>query len=737
MTDQPHYAVRSGASHSRSIGITKRATPLTLTWTGDQRVRFSDFQVNEIGKDGKVVHLRYLGSADGQAVPPPQEPVEDSKEKTKSEQTIDKAKDADPPKEEKQPEVAAEDVAVLAGLTSDKFAADLVLLYQGGSGADGEKLTSVTSDPVDDKSKRGQIHGEVRRIFKSTLETNTEDSGAIVAVKVSSRKGRRRNNRGPRDQREEKPAGEFLHFTLYKDNRDTMDAVNQIARALRIKPQSVCYAGTKDRRASTAQRCSVRYVRQRALAGASSKLWGIATGDYEYREQPLHLGELLGNEFVIVIKNCKIIGETTERPLLETLEALKTHAQTALDRMADQGWINYFGHQRFGTYQVGTHEVGKLIIGGKWEEAVMALLSYDAEIASKVADGEVPQEAMKRDMYARHHACMLFKTGQDPEKAVKLMPSRFAAETCILRHLTRLGKASLNDFSGALTHITRGLRSMYLHAYQSHVWNNAASRRWELHGDKVVKGDLVIVEGEAAPLVAGQDQDGDDIVNPVEDEDEASVRARPLTEDEAASGRYTIHDVVLPSPGYDVVYPDNEIGDFYKDFMAREENGGLDPHNMRRIRREFSLPGRYRKLMGRFLAPPSIDFRLYDDEAEQMHPTDMDAIKAARGGGGKRPRDGDAKDDAARKRAKVNGDADAVDKGDEPVAEAPSQQQQASEEEDKMQQGEDEATQAGSKIAAVVKFQLGSSAYATVVLRELMGDLPDESGQTTSGEADA
>ncbi|PHH91087.1 hypothetical protein CDD83_1715 [Cordyceps sp. RAO-2017] len=732
MADQEHYNARGTASHSRSIGITQRATPLTLTWTGDQRVRFTDFQVNEIAPDGTVVHLHKIGLGPGQKQEKPsQEAPVHKPETTHSENGTDSVtKRVEPgqegPATEPKTEVPAEDVAALSSLAGDKFAQDLVNLFQGADGEPGEKPTSVVSEPVSDKSKRGQIHGEVRRIFRSTIETSTDDAGAIIAVRASSRKGRRRN-RGARDQVEDKPTGEYLHFTLYKDNRDTMDAVNQVARILRIKPQIIGYAGTKDRRASTAQRCSIRYMRQRALAGANNKLRGIVTGDYEYSDERVHLGRLLGNEFVIVIKNCKVVGQPAELSPAElspaeSFEALKTHVQAALDHMTAHGWINYFGHQRFGTHQIGTHEVGKLIIGEKWREAVTALLSYDEEIASKAAGGEVPTDATKRDEYARHHACMLFRTGQDVEKAARIMPSRFAAETCILRHLTRLGSGSLADYPGALTHITRGLRSMYLHAYQSHVWNHAASRRWELHGAKVVAGDLVLVEGEAAS--AGQDQDGDDIVNPTtgEDDDEARLRARPLTEEEASGGRWTIDDVVLPSPGYDVVYPANELGRFYEDFMGRADNGGLDPHRMRRLRREFSLPGRYRKLMARFLAAPSADVRPYADDAQQMHPTDLDRVRAA--AGKKRRRDGDGDDDDdgvpagsnGSKRAKIDDDAHRPPPEDGAAAPPPP-----------------------SKTAVIVKFQLGSSAYATVALRELMGDLPapEPSGSGTEAGAAA
>ncbi|KYK60030.1 pseudouridine synthase TruD/Pus7 [Drechmeria coniospora] len=660
--------------------------------------------------------------------------------RAKSPQRIDKTQEQKRTEAQRKPEeshnsepgptepvevVPPKDIAVLTSLAGEKFAQDLVKLFQGTMGENDQEMTQVKSGPLDDKSKRGQIHGEIRRIFQSKIGTTTDDSGAIIALK-SWKKKNKRKPRGTRAETDATPAGEYLHFTLYKDNRDTMDAVNQIARMLRARPQAVGYAGTKDRRASTSQRCSVRHANKRALAGTNGKIWGVATGNYEYRDEPIHLGQLRGNEFVITLKNCAIVGNGAENSVSERLETMKANVQKAMEHMAAHGWINYFGHQRFGTHQVGTHQIGQLILADKMEQAVLAVLSYDPEIAQKAADGLLPTEATKRDEYLRHQACMLYKTGQDPEKAVKLIPPRYSAETCVLRHLTRQGNGSQKDHSGALVHITRGLRSMYLHAYQSYVWNHTASRRWQQHGGTVIKGDLVIAEAGAVPPAGeeNQDEDDDGIVHPIDDEDEAAVRARPLSEEEASSGRFTIHDVVLPTPGYDVIYPDNEIGEFYKEFMGRHENGGLDPTNMRRRRREFSLPGRYRKLMNRFLAPPTISFKLYSEDTEQMHPTDLDIVKATtRGNDSKRKRrdDEEGAEGVSGKRAKAEGaTAEAVDEcvKDEaaPVAEVGDG-------------GEREAPEPEpTKIAAIVKFQLGSSAYATVTLRELMGDVPDADG---------
>ncbi|QPC73646.1 hypothetical protein HYE68_004398 [Fusarium pseudograminearum] len=736
MAEQNHHTARGTTSYTRSIGISQRVTPLAISWTGEMRTRFSDFQVNEISEDGTVLHLQQIGIA-GEEAPAtetkkgangesevketkPEEPARDA-EKQSSNETTAETNAAQP---EQVNEVSAEDAAILEGLTDQRFAQELIEVYKAGSGPDSDKRKTVTSEAMDDRAKRGQVHQEIRRIFKSRVDTNTGDDGAIIATLIPPRKAnsKKRGRGGGRGGggRDEKPAGEYLHFTLFKENRDTMDAVNQISRFLKVKPQVIGYAGTKDRRASTVQRCSVRYMRPRNLAGINGRIWGVSTGDYEYKDKPIYLGQLLGNEFVIAIKSCQMVGENSDESIAQQVEKLKKNVDSSLSHMNEHGWINYFGHQRFGTHEVGTHQIGQLILGDKYEEAVKSLLHYDDEIAQKAEAGEIPEEPSKRDEYLRNQACMLFLTNKDVRRAIDIMPRRFSAENCIFRHLNRQGAQSRRDFIGSLVHITRGLRSMYLHAYQSYVWNHAVSRRWELHGENIIPGDLIIAPAETTPLVSGQDQDGDDIINPVEDDEDTPVRARPLTAEEAASGNYTIFDIVLPTPGYDVVYPENDMGEFYKEFMGRDENGNLDPYKMRRMRREFSLPGRYRKIMNRFLAAPSAEVRAYSDDTEQMHPTDLDNIKASKPANRKRSRD-DAESDSTAKKAKVE---------DSTEIEMTDASGQVGEGETAPSENTSEATPAVQepiKIAVIVKFQLGRSAYATVALRELMGDPPADS----------
>jgi tRNA pseudouridine13 synthase len=161
-------------------------------------------------------------------------------------------------------------------------------------------------------------------------------------------------------------------------------------------------------------------------------------------------------------------------------------------------------------------------------------------------------------------------------------------------------------------------------------------------------------------------------------------RARPLTASEAESGQYTIFDVVLPLPGFDVEYPANACGEWYKTFMASEEGGQLDPHNMRRKQKDFSLSGGYRKVLARIGETYDVAVHAYSNEDEQFIKTDMDKIKE----GANAAANGDASGRAAAENGNIKDDMAVEGESDK-------------------------------KLAAVLTFQLGSSQYATMALREL------------------
>lgn len=82
---------------------------------------------------------------------------------------------------------------------------------------------------------------------------------------------------------------------------------------------------------------------------------------YRFAANGLTLGDLKGNHFTIVLRDVK---GANEGELEEALQSLKNN-----------GYLNYFGMQRFGTSSVLTHTIGCAIMKKKFEEASDLILN--------------------------------------------------------------------------------------------------------------------------------------------------------------------------------------------------------------------------------------------------------------------------------------------------------------------------------------------------------------------------
>ena len=651
----------------------------------------------------------------------------------------------------------------------------------------------VTSGVID-RQKRSIIHQDIRRMFNSRLETMTDNDGAMMITAMTekpnfhartpmntntrnndrgsqrgnnSANGRdngrvngRVNGRGHADRSRKqastsKPSwedlgGKYLHFSLYKENKDTMEAISWLAKQVQMNPRSFQFAGTKDRRAVTVQRVSVERVLVNAMISAGRTLRNAYIGNYQYRPHPLQLGELTGNEFVITLRGCDFhYPVPLESKLI--IEGAQTVVNEAIQNLRERGFINYYGLQRFGTFSVGTDIVGVKMLQGDFKGAVDAILDYSpASLAAAQNPVAGNTDKVSMDDRARAHALHSYRTTNKKGQALLDLPRRYSAESSIIRHLT--GKSDhREDYLGALQTISRNLRLMYVHAYQSLVWNLAVSERWKRFGSSVIEGDLVLVDdhpekSEDVAEAENVDADGEAIVLPSNDDrainpDDIFERARALTKEQAESGKYNIFDIVLPTPGYDIVYPSNEIGSFYEEFMASERGGGLNPHDMRRQWRDISLSGSYRKILARPGKDFSFEIKTYRHEDEQFVETDLDRLgmgpKPQRNGYSRRERDNHKNQDTTAaslvgikqesRPAQEDGDSEMKqDKDDASNGDDTrdlTKTKSGSQESEDMDQG-GVSLLGGAyrdyKIAVVLKLQLGTSQYATMALRELM-----------------
>lgn len=560
---------------------------------------------------------------------------------------------------------------------------------------------------------RTDAHIAVRRIFNGKIDTMTNDDNTI-AIKVAAAANNHpnaralpgskgKNNRPKGKVGWDELGGEHLHFTLYKENKDTMEVLYFIASQLKLHVKNFQFAGTKDRRGVTVQRVSAYRVAADRLQGVNPTLKQARLGGFKYNPQGLELGELFGNEFVITLRDCTFPGQHGEAAA--QLEAAKHIVGEAVSQFQERGFINYYGLQRFGTFAISTDTIGRKMLCGDLESAVDDILTFSPE-ALAAAQNPDPAAKISKDDIARAEALHIWKTTKKAGAALDKLPRRFQAENALIRHLGWTERQTgemrrLKDWQGGLQNIPRNLRLMYVHAYQSLVWNKAAGRRYELHGNNVVAGDLVLVHQHTDKEAKKEEEEtiddaGEIIVRPAAHDTATSLedkfeRARALTAEEAASGKYSIFDLVLPLPGFDVVYPSNEIGAFYTEYMGSEAGGKLNPRDMRRKWKDVSLSGSYRKVMAR---PQGLAWEVkpYVRDEDQLVQTDLDKLIA---------------------KAKTEGNADALG-GAEALLGSDKKAEEA-EQDTTMQDSSEEAT----KLAVVIKMQLGSSQYATMALREL------------------
>lgn len=138
-------------------------------------------------------------------------------------------------------------------------------------------------------------------------------------------------------------------------------------------------------------------------------------------------------------------------------------------------------------------------------------------------EGEFEKQEVK---IARH----VWNTKRDAKQALACIERINCVEKYLLNGLSQMNS---NDHLGAFQFIPRNMRLMYLHAYQSYIWNKMTSKRVELFGFKPVLGDLVR-------------------------RNHSDKKEEILVLDEKNVNEYSIEHVVLPLPGHSVKYPNNE-----------------------------------------------------------------------------------------------------------------------------------------------------------------------------------
>lgn len=528
---------------------------------GILKARFSDFHVNEIDLDGKEAVLT----------------------------------DVSIPQPPKDAEYTEEELVQL--ITKDKV--DEIRKVAESQ----EKGVIVEIDVTEmSKQDRGSIHNIAKSIFGNAVVGSTvtrEDKKFITFAKYDKKIFHDRREKWPYPE-------DYTHFILFKENLDTFQATGQLTEILRVSPSAFAYAGTKDRRAKTTQWVSIKRGDPLRIVSAASKNRNMKLGNFCFKPEPLKLGMLRGNRFRIVIRK---------------VTASEEEIKTSMENFRENGFINYFGLQRFGNCaEVPTYKVGIEILKNDWKKACILIL--------KPREGDPYFMKKIREIWVR--------TGDAKLAYEKFFYSNKSIERSILKWLSTHG----NDFKGAIDHLPRNMRLLYTHSYQSLVWNRVASRRLKDLGYHLVPGDLVFadksIEEEIVcePVLEAETaiQQTEEKETPEPEESEQSPKVshfkslvKPLTEADIESGQYTIFDIVLPLPGHDITYPSNECAKWYEEILAED---GFSSEKLKLKTKMHSLAGAYRKV---FIKPENLDWKVvgYKFPSDTLILSDYEKLKKA------------------------------------------------------------------------------------------------------------
>ena len=265
-------------------------------------------------------------------------------------------------------------------------------------------------------------------------------------------------------------SGEHCYLTIEKRGITTLEAIDRIARSLKIPEREVGYAGLKDAVGVTRQTISIQRVSPEKAC--TLELDGVRVLSARLHTNKLKLGHLKGNRFCITVRG---VNENAAQGVPAVLEQLQR-----------RGVPNYFGFQRYGA-QGNSQLIGAALLRRDWQGAAGHLI------------GE--PDAVRDEQWRA--AIVAYQQG-DPLRALELFPRHCRSERELLQRLAGRPGAYEKAFSA----LHPRLKKLYLSAYQSYLFDQVVAQRISqidglLTGDlacKHVNGACFLVEDAAVEL---------------------------------------------------------------------------------------------------------------------------------------------------------------------------------------------------------------------------------------------
>ncbi len=250
--------------------------------------------------------------------------------------------------------------------------------------------------------------------------------------------------------------GDHTYLFIEKQGMATMDALNQIARAINYPRKQIGYAGLKDARAVTRQWISLEHLAPEKLESLS--LPGLKVLQVARHSNKLRIGHLAGNRFILRL-----------RKITTPLKEAHSRAEQIMEVLARRGVPNYFGPQRFGNRCDG-QLLGEYVVKGDYEQFIDQMLGRPSDVDSSTI------------LVARQY----YEMG-DYEKSLAAWPARFHDHHRAIKALITSG----GDKKRAYNAVDQHMKRFFISAYQSDLFNQVLAARMP-YVDKLLLGDMAM-----------------------------------------------------------------------------------------------------------------------------------------------------------------------------------------------------------------------------------------------------
>ena len=230
--------------------------------------------------------------------------------------------------------------------------------------------------------------------------------------------------------------GPFALYRLTKRSLGTPEAITSVQRRWKLERRQISYGGLKDKHALTRQWVTIYRGPKRDLSQENLSLEYQGQTEKSFSPQ-----QIAGNRFRIVVRDLK---SDEAKSLMERVRLLST-----------VGVPNYFDDQRFGSLGVSGEFIARPWCQGNYERALWLAI---AEVNPHDRPADRDEKRILKQHWGNWDRC----------KAALPKCSRRSIVTYLVDHPT--------DFRRAFALLPVDLRSLFLSAFQSDLWNRCLGR---------------------------------------------------------------------------------------------------------------------------------------------------------------------------------------------------------------------------------------------------------------------